>query len=572
MFIKLILEYKSDLKILLAALLYLASAVLGYELSFRNDNLITIWPPSGIALALLLLLGRRTWPGITIGALIANLLAFWYNPQLEANSLVVLSGLIAAGYTIEALLGNYLIKKVIPVVNPFSKTIYAFRFLFVAFIISMIGSLMSVGGFWITGILEKEALIKSWFSLWVGSVAGIFLVTPLALSFRDKFRLKLEREKGVEISAFFFIISCLLIISTVEDFQDIIIRSTPLLVLPFLLWLAFRFNLTTALSCVLILAIGATYITTTKTGPFVMDSAFNTILLLQIFIGVISITTLILATTVSENQSIQKKLESFNEHLELEVDQRTAKLNSEISTRRKTEEKLLKTNQELRKTNEELDNFVYSVSHDLRAPIASVLGLINVAKLEKDSKTINGYLDMINASALQQDNFIRDILNQSRNSRLELQREEINFDNLVEEVFEQLLSGNKYGKVEKNIQISQEESFFSDKWRLKVIMNNLISNSIRYRNGKDPVVGIDISVSKQLAKVTIEDNGRGIEKKHLPKVWSMFYRATDDNAGSGLGLYIVKETVSKLSGNVDINSKVGKGTKVTFQIPQLTLN
>ena len=106
----------------------------------------------------------------------------------------------------------------------------------------------------------------------------------------------------------------------------------------------------------------------------------------------------------------------------------------------------------------------------------------------------------------------------------------------------------------------------------RFIMNNLISNSIRYRNGKDPVVGIDISVSGRLAKISVEDNGRGIERKHLPKVWGMFYRATDDNAGSGLGLYIVKETVNKLSGKVDINSKVGKGTKVSFQIPQLTLN
>ncbi|MBA4054873.1 MAG: hypothetical protein C0490_09190, partial [Marivirga sp.] len=100
-------------------------------------------------------------------------------------------------------------------------------------------------------------------------------------------------------------------------------------------------------------------------------------LLLQIFIGVISISTIILSATVKERGEAQRKLLEFNENLENMVQERTKALNEEINTRKDAEEKIVRTNQELSKRNTELDNFVYSVSHDLRAPIASVLGLIN---------------------------------------------------------------------------------------------------------------------------------------------------------------------------------------------------
>ena len=117
--------------------------------------------------------------------------------------------------------------------------------------------------------------------------------------------------------------------------------------------------------------------------------------------------------------------------------------------------------------------------------------------------------------------------------------------------------------------MKQDKPFFADRWRLKVMLNNIISNSIRYRNGKDPVVEVNVEVSDKQASVEIQDNGRGISKEHLSNVCKMFYRATDDGPGSGLGLYIVKETIEKLNGSLNIDSEVGKGTKVRLQIPEV---
>jgi signal transduction histidine kinase len=244
-------------------------------------------------------------------------------------------------------------------------------------------------------------------------------------------------------------------------------------------------------------------------------------------------------------------------------------LHEEIGIRKEAEEKLQRTNQELSKRNTELDNFVYSVSHDLRAPIASVLGLINLAKKD-DGGMKELYLDMMQKSAQQQDHFIKEILDQSRNSRLEVKREEIVFQNIIDDTFNQLKFATANGQtVTKVINVTQNKPFFSDRWRLKVMLNNIISNSIRYRNGKDPVIHVNVEVNDDAAFVEIQDNGRGIAKEHLKKVCTMFYRATDDGAGSGLGLYIVKETIDKLNGTLDIDSEEGKGTVVRLYIPEV---
>src|SRR6185295_15698598 len=183
------------------------------------------------------------------------------------------------------------------------------------------------------------------------------------------------------------------------------------------------------------------------------------------------------------------------------------------------------------------------------------------------------YLEMMEKSAQQQDHFIREILDQSRNSRLEVQREPVLFESLIEETFDQLdhssLGANSFKKV---ISVSQSQPFYCDKWRLKVILNNVISNSIRYKNGKKSEIIVDAKIVKHCLNLSIHDNGRGIKKEHLLNLGKMFYRATDEGAGPGLGLYIVKETIHKLNGSLAIESKEGEGATVKFQIPEVVEN
>jgi len=567
---KLSLKYNLDLKIIGVALLYYLAARLGYFFEFENSTALPAWPPSGIGFALIILLGRSAWPGITIGSLVANVMAYWNSPVLPPQTIITISSLIAVGNTLEAVTGNYIVKAWIKDDYPFKNTKNAFRFLFVSLLMCVLGAGIGTVSLYFNGAVVVENLLRTGFSWWVGNVVGILLFTPIILAGAKKFGIKFSSEKTIEVGIFLLNIAGIYLLLQVDYLRPTLERALPFLVLPFLLWLAFRFELIVAIAGVLMVSLVAIYATIIGVGPFVLTNSYNSMLLLQIFIGVISISTIILSATVKERGEAQRKLEEFNENLETMVQLRTRALNEEINTRKRAEEKIVRTNQELSKRNTELDNFVYSVSHDLRAPIASVLGLINLAKKDKDTSMKDMYLEMINKSALQQDDFIKEILDQSRNSRLEVKREEILFEPLIDETFSQLKFATSTGQsVEKVIHIEQKQPFYSDRWRLKVILNNLISNAIRYRNGKDPVIKVNIVIDENLAKLAIQDNGKGIDKDHLPNIYKMFYRATDDGAGSGLGLYIVKEAIDKLNGQIEIESEVGKGTIVKLAIPQI---
>lgn len=563
-------KYNLDLQIILVALLYYLAARLGYNFAFESTTALPAWPPSGIAFALIILLGRATWPGITIGSLVANIMAYWNNPELPPQTIIIISSLIALSNTLEAVVGYSIVKSWIKRDYPFKSTKNAYRFLFVTLLMCALGAGLGTTCLFLNKIIDTENVLRTGFSWWLGNVVGILLFTPFILACSQKLTLRIPSRKVTEIGIFFLTLTGIYLLLQIDYLVPTMERALPFLMLPFLLWLAFRFDLIVAITGVLTTSLISMYVTILEVGPFNLSDPYNSMLLLQIFIGVMSISTIILSATVKERLEAQHKLQVFNENLETMVLDRTGALNDEINTRKKAEEKLQRANLELCKRNMELDNFVYSVSHDLRAPIASVLGLINLAKKDIDVDMKDMYLDMINQSALQQDHFINEILDQSRNSRLEIKREEILFESLIDETFNQLKFATTTGQnIKKFININQEYPFFSDRWRLKVILNNIISNALRYRNGRDPIIKVNVDITEHNATLAIEDNGKGIEKDHLPNIYKMFYRATDDGAGSGLGLYIVKEAIEKLNGHISIESEIGKGTTVRLEIPAL---
>jgi len=565
-------RYLVDSKILIAAVVYFFSAQLGYLFSFQDTTVLPFWPPSGVAFALIILLGRASWPGIAIGALLVNLMGFWNNLDIARHSIVGLTLIIAAGQVLEALSGYFLLKKWVQDDYPFRSAKNAFQFLFVGILMSALGATISTSGLYFTNVFTSVGFPAAALQWWAANVVGILLFTPLILTGAQKQKFDFSSGKLVEGGIFIALFAGLYFILQSGNINDTFIRALPYLSIPVLLWLAFRFEMLTGITAVFVASIVSIYFTKNGLGPFIQNTSPESILLLQFYIGVISMSTIVLAATVKERQKAQNELKMFNSNLEVMIDERTKALNEEINSRKHTEEKLIHTNVELTKRNTELDNFVYSVSHDLRAPIASVLGLINLASKDDNPDMKSIYLDKINQSAIQQDNFIKEILDQSRNSRLEVSRNEIQFEPLINETFSQLEFATATGSpVKKIIKVKQTDNFFSDRWRLKVILNNIISNSIRYRNGKDPVIKLNITVDNHKALIEIEDNGRGIPTEHLDKVCNMFYRATDDGAGSGLGLYIVKETIEKLKGTIAIESEIGKGTIVKMEIPTLSL-
>jgi len=244
----------------------------------------------------------------------------------------------------------------------------------------------------------------------------------------------------------------------------------------------------------------------------------------------------------------------------------------DITGRKTYEEALEKSNTELRKSNQELDKFVYSVSHDLRAPLLSMQGLVDITEEETIEELTRENMLMLRGSIRRLDTFIADILNYSRNARMEIKNVTIDFTEVLNHITNDLQYMNQSSKkVDITTSVNQNSTFCSDNGRLCIVLNNLISNAIRYHNPKadNPFVRIMVNSNEKNATIEIEDNGIGIPEQFHQKVFDMFYRVSENSTGSGLGLYIVKETLSKLKGEIMVDSQPGRGTKFTLTIPNI---
>lgn len=244
---------------------------------------------------------------------------------------------------------------------------------------------------------------------------------------------------------------------------------------------------------------------------------------------------------------------------------------ADITKRKLAEESITQKNEELIKINEELDRFVYSASHDLRAPITSLLGLIEVARLEDDILSIKKLLSMQERSLMKLDSFIYDIVSYSRNNRVGIEIEKIDFRSLLDNIYD-LLHHMEPGKgIRKEIEIDPDLCFYSDKKRIYVVLNNLISNAIRYSDPtkEDPFIKIQIANSGNGVTLRVIDNGGGIDMEFIPKIFDMFYRASERSGGSGIGLYIVKEVVQKLHGTIEVFSQRYQGSEFIVRLPDM---
>jgi signal transduction histidine kinase len=239
------------------------------------------------------------------------------------------------------------------------------------------------------------------------------------------------------------------------------------------------------------------------------------------------------------------------------------------ATLNKKQEEISHQNQALTKANAELDRFVYSASHDLRAPLTSMLGLIHIARKTEDPKEIEQCLEMLKSRVHRLDDFIHEIIDISRNARIDVIRQPVNLRALMHEVTENLKYA-KHPSLEVTVKIPAEVQYESDPARLKIILNNLVGNAFKYQDlrKEKPFVHIEISIDQSGLTITIEDNGIGISEEHHTKLFSMFYRASDQAEGSGLGLYITKEAVDKLSGTIKFQSVHGQGSTFTVWLPR----
>lgn len=221
---------------------------------------------------------------------------------------------------------------------------------------------------------------------------------------------------------------------------------------------------------------------------------------------------------------------------------------------------------ELEKTNNELNRFIYSISHELRAPLVSAMGIVNLVKMENLFDSCGEYWGMMETCSNKLDYYIQKTLQYYKNNKLASENTPIDFNILIAELIELYSYSDR--ETSFNVNIQQNIPFLGDAFRIEVILGNLISNAIKYQKEDEPhkKVDIEILVKADMAEIIITDNGMGILNEHLEKIFTQFFKSKM-NHGSGLGLFIVKEALNKINGKISVSSNLQDGTTFKIKIP-----
>jgi signal transduction histidine kinase len=320
--------------------------------------------------------------------------------------------------------------------------------------------------------------------------------------------------------------------------------------------------------------IGGLFLTLRNSG--VLDFNFWTTHFVEI--GAALETTIIAFALADQHRRIRKEKEEAQalaltlqlearEKLETMVHQRTVQLSTAYEELHATLETNKLQTKIIENKNAELDAFFYRISHDLKGPISSLLGLSFLARVDIKDEQAQVYLEKQHAQVERLNTIINGLINLTKLNNADLQKEKIDFDRLIDGCILSFNTLSNFSQITFKKEVALHIEFHTEWTLLNAVVQNLIENAIKYAGGKSPFVRITVKVEPKDVVIEVEDNGQGIPQEHLPRIFEMFYRATHDAAGTGLGLYILKRSLDRLRGTIDIQSQVGIGSTFIVRLP-----
>ena len=246
-------------------------------------------------------------------------------------------------------------------------------------------------------------------------------------------------------------------------------------------------------------------------------------------------------------EGLQKELRTANANLERRVIDRTVLL---------------------QEANEELDRFLYRSSHDLRRPLTSLLGLVELANITIEDQSAQDIFQQVQHTALQMDRMLKkfQMVSEIYQSSAEITKP-MNISMLVEEVMQDLSGLLQQKSIDFKFSHTLPEVIDHHPFFVKVVLYNIIENAIVFSKDLTPYIDVDVSLTKTSLKIVVKDNGVGIEPQYLADILNMYFRAHENARGDGLGLYVTKKAVDKLRGKIYIDSEVDESTEVTIMLP-----
>jgi signal transduction histidine kinase len=557
------------LAIMGVAIVYYFAARLGLLMELGNTNASPVWPPSGIAFSALLLFGVDLWPGIMLGAFISNVIVFHINNVASMPVILITSGGISLGNTLEALTGYYLVKKL-----KCGHILGRSRDFALFFIVVLIMCLASgiIGPFMLAThkIIQWNDFSTVWFTWWTGDVSGIIILTPALLAWWKPKRRKWNVRSIIRV-VLLFIILTIYLEAVFGNWLPLWPNKAKIFFIFFILtWCVFSMSQRQLSIVSIVISIFSIYSTIHLTGPFAEKTVNESLISLQVFLCVISITTMFLSTTLNERREKEDELKEANSTLELKVSERTRALEKQQTELKEVNRQLLEKAKELEGVNKESRSFAHAVSHDLREPlrtIASYLQLIEERYKNKLDADANIFIDFAVDGAKRMNMLIDDMLAYSRLEYSQNAFADVDLNDVLVIVKNNLHSSLQESNA-KIILKSNLPIVNADYSQMIQLFQNIIDNGLKYKNEEPPEINIAASKQGDLWQISISDNGIGISKEYYERIFVIFQRlhTREHFDGTGIGLAICKKIIEKHGGNIWVESSEGKGSTFHFTL------
>ena len=229
--------------------------------------------------------------------------------------------------------------------------------------------------------------------------------------------------------------------------------------------------------------------------------------------------------------------------------------------------------QELIFKSNELDTFIYRASHDLRGPVASLMGLFNVVQTEfKQDKHALEYFEHYHKSVLRLNKILHNLIDLTKIKEKEIRASEVDLNDMISESLASISHSKHFENIHFKIKNDVDFKLKSDANSIRTILFHLLENAVSFMqyDNPQPFVKLEMKHESNFLIIEVTDNGQGIKKELQSEVFNMFYRANERSSGSGLGLYIVRYAVEKLNGTIQLKSKEMSGTKISVYIPYIS--